>query len=557
MPENRPCLSPLAFDVVIVGGGFSGVFCARALEQKLGPEAKRRVAIVAEENFMVFQPMLPEIAGSALAPRHVVNPIRRLCGGATVLRAKVRDIDLPGRKILLDAGDFTENTAIGFEHLVLALGGVVDLSRVPGMPEHAYLMKNVGDALRLRGAIIDRFEEANLVLDLTEQKRLLTFVIVGGGYSGVETAGQVFDLAKEMVEAYTRVRADSLRVVLIHSGPHLLPEISQSLGKYAEENLRRRGVEIVLNTRVLAMTAGRVMLGEGREIDSHTVVSTVGNAPNPILTELCKRHQIACEKGRIITEATMLVAGHERLWSAGDCAAVPMKVPAGDGEKAATSAPASQSAPFVPQKYCPPTAQFAQRQGTVMGKNIACALKGSSTLEPFTFTGLGELASIGHKAAVAEILGLKFQGFFAWWLWRTIYLMKLPGLERKLRVIVDWTLDLFFPRDIALFQPKPTQLLKEMHLEKGDILFHAGDPAWSLYIVKSGALELRLADGSIERTVAQGEQIGRKTLTERRPWRFTATATEATTLVAVSGKVFETVANSGASIDEVFGPTGK
>src|SRR3954471_24897614 len=142
MHENRPSLSPLAFDVVIVGGGFAGVFCARALEQKLGPEAKRRVALVAEENFMVFQPMLPEIAGSALAPRHVVNPIRRLCDGATVLRAKVRDIDLVERKVLLDAGDFTENTAIGFEHLVLALGGIVDLSRVPGMPEHAYLMKN-------------------------------------------------------------------------------------------------------------------------------------------------------------------------------------------------------------------------------------------------------------------------------------------------------------------------------------------------------------------------------------------------------------------------------
>jgi NADH dehydrogenase len=260
-------------------------------------------------------------------------------------------------------------------------------------------------------------------------------------------------------------------------------------------------VEVILNTRVLAMTSSRVMLGEGREIESHTVVSTVGNAPNPMLTELCQRHQIPCEKGRIICEPTLRVAGHERLWSAGDCAAVPMKVPAGNGEKAATAAPAAESAPFVPQKYCPPTAQFAQRQGELMGKNIACALKNSTSLEPFTFTGLGELASIGHKAAVAEILGLKFQGFFAWWLWRTIYLMKLPGLERKLRVIVDWTLDLFFPRDIALFQPKPTQLIKEMHLEKGDVVFHAGDPAWSLYIVRSGALELRLADGTVERAV--------------------------------------------------------
>jgi NADH dehydrogenase len=546
-----PNNGPLNFDVVIVGGGFGGVYCAEELSRHLGRNAKRRVAIVAEQNFMLFQPMLAEVAGSSLAPRHVVNPIRRLCPHVTVLQGKVRGIDLAGRTISAEAGDFTANATIGYKHLVLALGGIVDLSRVPGMPEHAFLMKNVGDALQLRGSIIERFEEANLAVDLAEQKRLLTFVIVGGGYSGVETAGQIFDLAKEMVESYSRIPNEALRVVLVHSGPHLLPEISQSLGRYAEENLRARGVEIILNARVSAMTSGRVMLGEGRTIESHTVVSTVGNAPNPILTDLCRQTGLLNEKGRIVVEPTLKVAGHDGLWAVGDCAAVPMPTRSSGSEKKTGAA-----SPYEPRPYCPATAQFALRQGVVLGKNLARTLNGNgdAELETFQFTGLGELASIGHHAAVAEILGMKFQGFIAWWMWRTIYLMKLPGLERKLRVVIDWTLDLFFPRDIAMFQAKPTQLIKEMHLESGDTVFHEGDPARSLYIVKAGALELRDKEGKSLRTVNKGEQIGRKTLMENRSWRFTAVCTEPTTLVSVSGKVFETVAKAGASVEEVFGP---
>ncbi len=316
--------SELQFDVVIAGGGFAGVYCARALARELGEQAQRRVALIARENFMVFQPMLAEVVGSALSPRHVVNPLRLLCRGVTVLRADIVGIDLASKRIQLEAGDFTGGVSVEFEHLVLTLGGIVDLSRVPGMPEHAFLMKNVGDALKLRGGIIDRFEEANTVTESAERRVLLTFVVVGGGYSGVETAGQILDLANEIVRFYPRIAPGEIRVVLVHSGAHLLPEISESLGHYTEENLRARGVEVIVNARVTAMTASRVMLSDGRMIESHTVVSTVGNAPHPLLGELCKKNGIAAEKARVITDATLRVPGHERLWAAGDCAAVPM-----------------------------------------------------------------------------------------------------------------------------------------------------------------------------------------------------------------------------------------
>jgi NADH dehydrogenase len=262
---------------------------------------------------------------------------------------------------------------------------VVDLSRVPGMPEHAFLMKNVGDALKLRATIIDRFEEANLESDPAERRRLLSFVIVGGGYSGVETAGQINDLGEEILSFYPRLVRDEFRVVLIHSQAHLLPEISEALGRYCEEHLLSRSVELILNARVTAITAGRVLLGDGREIESHTVVSTVGNAPHPLLTGLCKAGSFDCAKGRIICDQTMRVAGQEHLWAVGDCAAIPMPRP-------------PSSSPTDPHTYCPPNAQFASRQGKLLGENLSRVLDRSREPKPFTFTSLGELASIGHHA---------------------------------------------------------------------------------------------------------------------------------------------------------------
>jgi NADH dehydrogenase len=517
------------FDVVIAGGGFAGVYCARALAQRLGAEARARVALIADHNFMTFQPMLAEVCGSSISPRHVVNPIRRICRGVTVLRGAITSIDLDPRELRLNAGSFTRDVPVEFDHLVLGLGSIVDLSRVPGMPEHAYLMKNVGDAMELRGTLIDRMEEANVETDPARVEKLLTFVIVGGGFSGVETAGQIQDLLSGIRRFYPGITQPH-RVVLVHSGARLLPEVSASLGEYTARVLRERGVEVILGARVSSMTATRILLGEGRSLETHTVVSTVGNAAHPLLVDLCARHSLNAFKGRIITDPTMQVRGAERLWAAGDCAAVPM---------AGTE-----------KSYCPPTAQFAFRQGELLGKNLARALRGGAA-KPFRFRGMGELAAIGHRSAVAEIFGMKFRGFPAWFMWRTIYLTKLPGLERKLRVMIDWTLDLFFPRDITLLRGRPTEILQEMHLEKGDTVFHAGEPAFSFYIVQSGTIELADSEGVVK-TLGAGEHFGERALLHDKIWRFTATAQEPTTLVALDGKVFATIDRASSSIHRFF-----
>lgn len=525
----------LRFEVVIAGGGFAGVYAAKALARELGKEAREKVALIADENFMVFQPMLAEVVGSSISPRHVINPLRQLCAGVTTLRGRIKSIDLASRCLVLDAGDYTRDIVVEFGHLALGTGSIVDLSRVPGMPEHAYVLKNVGDALEYRSAIIDRFEEANFQSDPETVRRLLTFVIVGGGYSGVETAGQVHDLIIGINRLYPRLAQSEYRVVLVHSREHLMPEVSESLARYCEKTMRSRGIELLLSQRVQAMTASKVILDSGDTIDTHTVLSTVGNAAHPLIVSLCDQG-VANFHQRLRTDPHLRVIASDRLWAAGDCAAVPM---VGGGHEDQRD-----------EQTCPPTAQFAQREGTLMGQNIAHSLRGKD-LKPFTFTGLGELATIGHRSAVAEIMGLKFSGFIAWFMWRTIYMAKLPGLERKLRVLVDWTLDLFFTRDIALMRPRPTQVLQRMHLEKGDKIFESGDPALSLYIVKSGRVDLRDENGLV-RSLGAGEHFGERALLYDRVWRFSATATETSELVALNEEVFASIASASPSLHAFF-----
>jgi NADH dehydrogenase len=512
----------MKFDILIAGGGFAGAYCARTLARILGRKGVGRVGLIAEQNIMVFQPMLAEVAGSSLSPLDVVNPLRVFCRRVDVLRGRITEIDLTRKCLSLDAGKFTSNTSIEFEHLVLALGSEVNLSQVSGMPEHARILRNVGDALRLRATVISRLEEANLETDEAILRRLLTFVVVGGGFSGVETAGQILDLVQGAMPFYHNLRGAKPRIILVHGGSRLLQEVGKPLGLYAEQKLRRRGMEIILNARVTSMTASKVFLSTGQVIESTTVLSTVGNAPHPLVVDLCKNFGLETYKGRIVTLPTLQVKGRERLWAAGDCAAVPVN-----------NQPAS-----------PPLAQFAQRQGELLGQNLVRHMNGRK-LRPFAHKNLGQLASIGHKMAVAEIMGFRFSGFIAWFIWRTVYLFKLPGLQRKLRVMTDWTMDLFFPRDISLLVPDTTEVVQEMHLAKGEAVFHAGEPASSFYIVKEGRIDLLDGD-TLDKTVGKGGHFGARGLMGDGFWHRNARAAEPTTLVSVNRKAFRALAQCSA-----------
>jgi len=521
------------FDIAIIGGGFAGVYCAQQVLKRLGQD-RLRLGIIAAENHMVFQPMLPEVVGGSLSPQHVVNPIRMICDGADVLKATVTHLDMMARVMTLDGGRFTPAVKISFDHLMLAPGAGVDLSRIPGMSEHAYLMRTVGDAMKLRAAIISRMEEANLISKSQTRKEMLSFVIVGGGYSGVETAGQIQDLIAGVRRYYDNIGEGEASVTLIHSGERLLGMLGDRLGDYTGACLAKMGVNIIFNKRVRAVTARTVQLNDGTTITSHLVVCTVGNAPHPLIKAIGEIGAVPTERGKLMVEPTGQVKGLEKVWSAGDCAVFPKA----DGG------------------CCPETAQFAMRQGALIGDNIVASLR-KKPLKIFKFTGLGELATIGHRKAVAMVMGLRFSGLIAWFMWRSVYLMKLPGLDRKLRVMSEWTFEMFFPRDINLLTPSFTSPLGEMHLEAGDSLFRCGEPAQSLYAVKKGCVEITDAQGQLVKSAVAGEHFGERALMGDGIWRFDATAKESSELVAIDGSTFKTLVKSIGSLEALFKSTAQ
>jgi NADH dehydrogenase len=434
--------------IVIIGGGFAGVTTALNLERLLRRRSDVEITLIDQENFFTFTPLLPEVPSGSIQPKHIVFPLRALLRRTAVKQADVKAIDLERRIIVAAHCGKCGNYTVEFDQLVLALGSVPNYFELPGVAEHALTIKSLADATALHAHVIDRLEHADLQSDPAARRKLLTFVVAGGGFAGVETLAELNDFVRGARRFYPNVRDEDVRMVLVHSGPRILPEVSESLSAYALSKLRSRGVEVLLTTRVRSCNADRVLLSSGEELPAGALVWAAGTAPSPILEKL---NLPRTKSGRIDVDAAMAVKARPGIWAVGDSASIPDVMTGG---------------------LCPPTAQFALRQGRRLAKNIVAAMAGE-TPEPFRFKTLGLLAGLGRRTAVAEILGFRFSGFIAWWLWRTIYLMKLPGFERKLRVAIDWTLELFFPRDIVYLRPLhaargPTAVSHDPHADPGD-----------------------------------------------------------------------------------------
>ena len=410
--------------IVILGGGFGGVYAAMQLEKFLARENAVEVCLVSRDNFFLFTPMLHEIAASDLEITNIVNPLRKLLRQIEVIVGDVHQIDLPAKRVLISCDPHNYPQQIGYDHLVLALGSVTNFHNLPGSAEFALPMKSLSDAIRLRAQVLRHMEEANSQCNLSDRQSLLTFVVAGGGFAGVETVAALNDFVREALPFYPSVREEMLRVILVHSGPVILPELGEALGRYTQKVLTGRGVDIRLNTRVKGVTEENVSLVDGSSIPTRNLVWTAGTAPSPLIFSL------PCMKagGRLLVDQFLRVPDWPNLWAVGDCAFVPdMRNPG---------------------KSHPPTAQHTMREGKIVAQNIVAALV-DRPLTSFSFRTIGLLASIGRRMGVARIFGFNFSGFFAWWLWRTVYLSKLPGLDKKIRVAFDWTLDLLFPKDVC------------------------------------------------------------------------------------------------------------
>lgn len=415
----------MAKKVYILGGGFGGLYCALELERRMGRRADLDVTLVNRDNFFLFTPMLHEVAASDLELTTIVNPVRKLLRKVQLFAGNVERVDLEKNQLTLSHGFKRHSHTLSYDHLIFALGSVANFHNLPGLEGRAMTMKSLGDAVALRNRVIAHLEEADTECAREEREPLLTFVVAGGGFAGVETAAAVHDFLHKALPLYRNLNPKMLRLLLVHSGACLLPELGENLGRYSHNALARRGVEIVLNARVSAVSDDSVTLSNGAAVRSSTIIWTAGTTPNPLLQTLpCSR-----DRGRVVVNEYLQVPDFPNVWGIGDCAAV---------VDTRTGRP------------CPPTAQHALRQGRVAAHNVLATVEGRSK-RTFSFQTLGQMAAIGQRAGVAEVLGVKFSGFLAWWLWRTVYLAKLPGWDRKVRVAIQWTMDVLFSKDVTQY----------------------------------------------------------------------------------------------------------
>ncbi|MBI2514053.1 MAG: FAD-dependent oxidoreductase [Opitutae bacterium] len=510
--------------IVIIGGGFGGVKCAQTLRKHLR-DADAEIVLFNRENHLVFSPLLADAVGSSLNLQDVIVPLRQLLPRVICRTEEVLHVDLAANEVEFVAHDGSP-ARYGYDHVVIAAGAVANLNVVPGMADHAFALKTVGDAAVLRTHVLQQLERAEVCDDPEKRRWYLSFIIVGGGYSGVEAAGEINDLVRGSLRFFHHIRAGDVTVTLLHSRAQLLPEISPSLREFACEKMRAAGVTVQLNCRVTLATGEGVGTGDGF-VRGGTIVCTIGSTAAPFV----ERMDAPKEKGRLLSEPNMRLRGRANAWAVGDCALI---VNARDGQ------------------LSPPTGQFAERQGRQCAQNILRVLHGLPT-EPFSFRQLGQLCSIGGHRAVAEMFGLRLSGFWAWFAWRGVYLFKLPSWGRRIQVGADWAWLLLFPRDLAYIRTDPTERVTHAHYEPGDFIIKQGEPPAAFYVIETGEVEVVRAtqenpDGEVIAVLGPGSFFGEQALINNRPRSASIRARSVVEVVVMGRNVFTTISKSLAPL---------
>ncbi|HTA40671.1 MAG TPA: NAD(P)/FAD-dependent oxidoreductase [Candidatus Acidoferrales bacterium] len=409
--------------IVILGGGFAGISVARRLEGLLRP-GEAELVLLSRENFSLFTPMLPEVTSGELEVRHVVTPIRTQLHRTQFVLSEVLEIDVARRTILYEHVLTGETETLTYDHLVLALGSSTSTFGLPGVAERVFALKTLEDAESLRNRLVWLLELADTIHDDAYRRRLLTIAVVGGGFTGVETAGEIRELFRSVLRFYPNIGEHEVKIVLVEAGPTLLAGLPPKMGVYSRAVLERRGIEVLLGDGVALADDGGLQLHSGRRIETATIIWSAGVAPSPTIAKLGLP---LTKRGAVTVGQDMRVAGADGVWALGDCASIPD----GDGGT------------------YPMTAQHAIREGPLLAENLVAAMRGEPT-KPFRYTSMGMMAALGGRRAVAQLPGGGvLTGFIAWFLWRSYYLSRLPGLDRKMRVAFDWTLEVLFPRDTA------------------------------------------------------------------------------------------------------------
>lgn len=417
--------SPKMKKILILGGGYGGIGVLNRIQKKFENDVNVNIELISESNFFLHTPMLPEMATGTIEPRHIATPIRRFCKRAQFHQAKVIDISLQEKKVTIQRLSDKTQTTLSYDYLVLALGGKTNFFGNQNIEQYSYTIKSLDDAIKIRNHVISMLEDADQEIDLVKQKKLMTFVIVGGGFSGVETAGELNDFIRASTKRFYRnISQDNIKIILVSAGKKILPEIG-NLGEYSKNALQKTGVTIYTETRLEDASLDMAVLSTGKEIPTATIIWAGGNTVDEAIRKLDSEHNTS---GRLEVNSQLKLKDHPEVFALGDCAYC-VDIRSGN--------------PY------PPTAQHAIRQAKTVAENLENKVKRIGFQRDFVYDTKGSMAKIGRRDGVALLLGHEFRGFLAWLIWKQYYLSTLPSNEKKIRVSVDWFVDLFFPRDIT------------------------------------------------------------------------------------------------------------
>ena len=409
--------------IVIVGGGFGGLKLAQTLEKLIKLGNSTEVTLISRDNFLLFTPFLTEALGGMLDEADVISPLRAFLRKTRFVMGEVTSIDMQAKTVTYRRPLTQETETVQADQLILSLGSTTSFRGEDEIEKYAFTLKSLDDATLLRNHLMACLEQANEESDGVARQSFLNVVVVGAGYTGVEAAGAIRDLMKDAAHDYPHVRPDEIRVVLMDMAEEILPTIDPSLAKYAVRQIQKRGIEMRLGQKIGKVDDHSVTLSKGEYIPTRTVLWSAGVIPSPLTQSLnCEKDK----KGAIMVEPTMAVKGMDGVWAMGDCAHIPNLL--------------EEGRPYTG------TAQNAEREAKQLAHNVMAVLRGREA-KPFLFRTLGEFVNLGHRVAVAQIKWFKFSGFVAWFLWRGVYLVKIPHWSRKARVVSGWTLDLLFGRN--------------------------------------------------------------------------------------------------------------
>lgn len=517
--------------VIIIGGGFGGAFTAKYLRRYAGNDTK--IELINSTNYFVFQPLLPEVASGTISAPDAVTPLRYMLPGVKVRMAEVTGVDLAAREIRFLQGTGRFPKTLKYDHLVIAIGQKANLSLSAGFAEHGLCIRDLGDAHEIRNHVIQCLEHADVTEIPDLRQRLLTFVVAGGGFSGVETMGELQEMIRRTLKFYPNIRSEDIRTILIHRGDRILPELSPRLSEYAAKKLQKRNIEFTYKRSIVSATATDVYLDDGTRIDTATLITTVGSSARPFAENL----DMELDHGKIPVDQFLRVPGHNNVWSLGDAALVPL--------------PADKVGVV---RYAPPTAQFAVREARFVARNIVNTQAGRNLLA-FKFRPRASLASLGSYTAVAEIFGIRLSGLLAWITWRGLYIGMLPGFSTRLRVALNWFFDYFLPRSIVQIANKRRSATIYRCYAKGDVICRPGQIIDGLYSVISGCLESRIPSTGQQdfvKVLGPGDHWGERSLSNDTQAKGSLTALEDTRVMVLQRSDFQNLSAAFPILNEYF-----